>query len=728
MSKTFEQLLPVISAIDNRITGARKNISVKQLGLDYYPMDMLPQVTLFENKKCLGFNTTTKLPGTFTEQQGQDIYQFNLAELIAEGVQEIFVYDQADVVGQRVIAWTENEFATNVIGTVADGVRRIKLSKISRATWILITFTHGNAWMKFTKDYSEDTIQRGVTGWLRKEDFQNAGANLLDDATVKSIQIETEITTYTALANKVGETYEKGQIMDTNPVTYKISTNVWLFLSILDLAPLITVNFFMNAVERQMGAVIYIVDRTGYSLVRLSVKKIENGETSYCQYDADTRSVTVDCNEIKREYPNATRIWICSASNKGVPEVFLTNQKHLADFKWLYDNTEEDDAATLILPSKIPAVIGMPVYCYFENMLSKGFLKDFTVTTESGIKTRREVYKEIPATVGEKTKVVSVFKGENLVNTGSFKIKTIAKESSEVKSVKVLCIGDSKTEAAGKRVMVNKLVDDDPYLNLTFIGTRGQAPTLSEGYSGRNIIEVCRSETLGNAANIFYDQSISGDNKFNFSKGIGVIGEVPDIVFIDHGANQYGQLWSTVLECYEFIIDSIHSYDQSIKIVVSIQECSGLATKPDYTQGNKYGYGYGNGGSNYSLPKMITAFDNREEENVFICPQYLCVDLYNDFPLAMLPASECNQLKRYFCLDNVHCGTNSGSWSASTTYPMYSYIRKNGKSYAAVQESTNVDPETDDGTYWTPIVNPEAGYNKIGEMYYAVIKYILSLS
>jgi hypothetical protein len=125
---------------------------------------------------------------------------------------------------------------------------------------------------------------------------------------------------------------------------------------------------------------------------------------------------------------------------------------------------------------------------------------------------------------------------------------------------------------------------------------------------------------------------------------------------------------------------------------------------------------------------MVSAFDNRENENVFLCPQYLCVDLYRDFPLALLPVSEDSQLKEYLCLDAVHCGTNINSWNASAEYAMYAYTKRNEIPYAALKASQGVDPASDDGTYWTPIVNPEAGYNKIGEMYYAVIKYILSLS
>ena len=265
------------------------------------------------------------------------------------------------------------------------------------------------------------------------------------------------------------------------------------------------------------------------------------------------------------------------------------------------------------------------------------------------------------------------------------------------------------------------------YLTVNFLGTNGASPTLSEGWSGRNIVDVCTSETLNNKPNIFYDASISGTIKFNFAQGVATLGTAPDVVFIDHGTNQYGIAWSTIQECYDAIIASIHDYDSSIKVVVCVQESSGLALKPDYTQGNKQAYGFGNSSGNYSIPKMIRAYDDRESENIFLCPQYLCIDLYKDFPLALLPVSPDNTMCEYLCLDTTHPGTNIGSWNSTREYVMYDYVKRNEIPYAALKPSQGVDPATDNGSYWTPIVNPEAGYNKIGDMYYAIIKYIVSL-
>ena len=111
-------------------------------------------------------------------------------------------------------------------------------------------------------------------------------------------------------------------------------------------------------------------------------------------------------------------------------------------------------------------------------------------------------------------------------------------------------------------------------------------------------------------------------------------------------------------------------YDSNIKIVICVQECGGFALTPSkYVRGNKNAYGWGNpSNDNYSIGKMLTAFEGRESENVFVCPQYICVDPYNDYPLAMLPLNEDNQMKTLLCLDTTHPGTNTGVWQSGTAY------------------------------------------------------------
>lgn len=533
------------------------------------------------------------------------------------------------------------------------------------------------------------------------------------------IDIQTSINKWNpdmALSNKgiSNATATLGKIIDTSdttvsgfiPVT-KGHTVMWYFSNSVDAPTTMAISSTAVRIAEYDKDFNCLLVTPGFPALPYAV---QNSETYYVRLQVATRN----WNMVIIDEDNVTTV------------AFVPYDPNLSIIDKIHNIVAP--APILTLPSKICSVVGLAYWCYFENMLSNGFLKDYTITTEGTLRTRREALKETRANSGVFSKSVSVYQNGNFVTSAIFRINCVTKETAETHHANVLCIGDSKTEAIGKRVRINELVANDDYLTLDFVGTNGSSPTLSEGYSGRNIVDVCTSATLNGNTNIFYDSSISGDIKFNFSLGASALSAVPDIVFIDHGANQYGIAWSTISECYEAIIASIHAYDSNIKVVICVQECTGLAKKPDYTQGNKLGYGLGNSDANYSVPKMVSAFDNRENENVFLCPQYLCVDLYRDFPLALLPVSKDSQLKEYLCLDAVHCGTNINSWNASAEYAMYAYTKRNEIPYAALKASQGVDPATDDGTYWTPIVNPEAGYNKIGEMYYATIKYILSLS
>lgn len=555
--------------------------------------------------------------------------------------------------------------------------------------------------------------------------------NVVKNTVIGANQIETALVAGEIDATDIGESYDKAQILDTNPLTYRITTNLKLKLTIIPIAAVSAVRFIANTIAAQWGSVLKIATENDVQLLAVSTTQIENNTFSFITFNSETRETIVDVNALKELYPTARKLWISSLGLNASfePKATTTNQHKLSDFKWL----EQPEEPKLIVPTApVPAVVGMPVWCYCENVLENGFTRDYPVNFETQFKSRPEALKYIPTSAGNANFSVGVYDKEELVEQKTVTIQAVEKTDTQVRSVKVLCMGDSKTDAIGKRVRINELVADDEYLEVTFIGTHNTDPVKSEGYSGRNIIDVCTKETFGSCQNVFYDSSISGDNKFNFALGIQEIGETPDIVFIDHGTNQMSKPWTDVLACYEAIITSIHNYNANIKIVICIQESTSLAQIAGYTTGNKKMYGYGNDAANYSTRKMLEAFEGREAEKVYTCPQYLCVDLYNDYPLAELPTSETNPMKRKICLDVTHPGTNVDWWYENKAYNTYAYVRRGAsfatvKPYAAVAPSTGVDPLTDDGSHWVQILNPDAGYKKIGDMYYAVIKRLARL-
>lgn len=171
------------AAADAQAFISQDKISLLQLGLDYYPLAALPEVVVHQNKKCSSYDTETFVPAEFAAQDGQDIYVFKVADLIADGITSLSFPDMrtAGGVGQSFILWKAGVFATNTAGTTTDGVRAVSFANYANAEYMLICFLHENAWLRFSKDYSEETIDRGVKGWLRPDDMDADSKAVLTD-------------------------------------------------------------------------------------------------------------------------------------------------------------------------------------------------------------------------------------------------------------------------------------------------------------------------------------------------------------------------------------------------------------------------------------------------------------------------------------------------------------------------------------------------------------------
>ena len=121
------------------------DISLLQLKLDNYPLPTLPELTIYQDKKCYSYNTETFVPATFDDESGQDIYVFNVKTLIDNGITKIYWKDALSqgCVGQSWIIWKEGVYATNTASTtITDTIRTVNLSALdpSKIEYMLITF------------------------------------------------------------------------------------------------------------------------------------------------------------------------------------------------------------------------------------------------------------------------------------------------------------------------------------------------------------------------------------------------------------------------------------------------------------------------------------------------------------------------------------------------------------------------------------------------------------
>ena len=83
----------------------------------------------------------------------------------------------------------------------------------------------------------------------------------------------------------------------------------------------------------------------------------------------------------------------------------------------------------LVLPKKIPSVVDMPTWCYFENVLSNAFLQDYIVTTEGELRTRRNALKDVRTSAGTYSKTVYVFLNGVLLQQNNVQINAVVKET-----------------------------------------------------------------------------------------------------------------------------------------------------------------------------------------------------------------------------------------------------------------------------------------------------------
>lgn len=386
----------------------------------------------------------------------------------------------------------------------------------------------------------------------------------------------------------------------------------------------------------------------------------------------------------------------------------------------------------IVLPTKIACIVNMPLYIY-NKAISYGCNNDENIIfSYSNYKYTywHDRIKIIKNNEGTFNQPVNVFGEDNqIIANNSLSIIAVDPTSHGQKNATVLIIGDSKTEARYKGNKLKELIDADNNLSVTFVGTQHSGNIVNEGYSGKSIVDLCRTASYGTGKpNIFYNANLTTENKFDFSQGVEQFTASPNIVFIDHGANNRNIEWITVKECYDFIIASIHAYNPNIKIVINIQEGPSLHLEANNSDQDHALSTNFVGKTTSQL--LIAEYDNREDENIYILPQYVAVDPIFDYPICDLPISEVNPMLVPMCVDVIHPGINTSEWSSSTTYKMYDWIRRtdgdNIYGYACIEPNIGHDPLTDNGTYWSKCKNANAGYYKIAYMYYYMLWYLLT--
>jgi hypothetical protein len=408
------------------------------------------------------------------------------------------------------------------------------------------------------------------------------------------------------------------------------------------------------------------------------------------------------------------------------------------------------NTAQLVLPSNIPYVVGQIMDIYYEPILKNGFVKDFRIWGSlkyQGLMDRRPISYDSTG-----NKYIGIHLENSFGTEISLKVSNVVSvDKTLALSYKVCVIGDSKSENATKQAEVLNLISKDGNASLTFIGSHQLAGYDSDdnertfnncAASGSGLSDWCCRETVGVINNPFYDANVNSgvyitqttsigtltdaEIKFSVAKFIQTIGDV-DIIWIDHGANQ--PINNETKKCYDYIIDDIKAYNQAnntnIKVVISIQEGTCLVPYYDGVMTNI---------RQKEVEKQewyLSNYDGRESEGVYICPQYLNVDIWNDYPTSLVYENTRNHnVTKKICLDAVHMGVNTGRYSSGTTYAVGATcsigtgLTRNRNLFISLMSNTGVEPN-DDKVHWAKADESlNSGYYKIADMYYATLRYI----
>jgi hypothetical protein len=156
-------------------------------------------------------------------------------------------------------------------------------------------------------------------------------------------------------------------------------------------------------------------------------------------------------------------------------------------------NQRIDAAPRLILPKRIDAVLGETIQLFWRGLIESvnPYQWNIKVTGTVNGDVYPRFYEYTPDTSGEKTITISLYDDDDNLITQNTTIIQVSVKKTTLTTTKVLCIGDSLTNAGIWTDEFRRMIHDTGgtpnglgLTNFSLIGTQGVAPNLREGYSG----------------------------------------------------------------------------------------------------------------------------------------------------------------------------------------------------------------------------------------------------
>ncbi len=229
-------------------------------------------------------------------------------------------------------------------------------------------------------------------------------------------------------------------------------------------------------------------------------------------------------------------------------------------------------------------------------------------------------------------------------------------------NLRVLLLGDSLFgEGYYSQFLAQCFAADDTPVTFLGIGTAGE--THHEGRGGWAAYDYCHSQSKYGYTNIFLN-----DGQFDFSYYMDRQGyDGVDVVVLQLGINDLNLTHDNrpedVIGHLDTIIESIHRYDETIQIYLNcpLLPFGELETLPDKNK------------RLHLTEAMLSAYENRQEEGIFLVPVYAFVDPYLDFKLEEPLLDAKNQDASFVVTDTTHPAQSGYEALAQTTYQYLKY-------------------------------------------------------
>lgn len=349
----------------------------------------------------------------------------------------------------------------------------------------------------------------------------------------------------------------------------------------------------------------------------------------------------------------------------------------------LRKDTILSSAVDVILPSKLRICGGVEMNLYFQNVLR--YLdadKCQLVRATGGFTGYRQFARYTPAkgTSGNFNANIQVYLRDTQnvdLLSSQMAVSYFPETAGSGKTKRILCIGDSLTDADAYTGELTTMFEDDP-MNIELLGTLGTAPNLNEGYSGWRAFTFAKcsgqradwatwsSTVPTERLNPFWN---ADTETFDFSMYMSNQGySGVDYVFICLGTNDIARgnykSEAELKEYFDAMIESIHDYDPNIRIGLWLPPTRSLMENR-----NRQGIDL----SLWMNKWLIETYDNREDEKIYLVPVYLNVDPYHDYRASVVPVSSRNtEFTMTVDTDSVHPARVGYNKIADV---IYSYIK-----------------------------------------------------